>query len=100
MWHALAGNVIIDWLLMFGLLALGISLMLGFASRLSTIGTVIMMVLMYTMVLPPSDNILVTHHIVYAAGILAVYWLGAFDKWSVNGYWNRIPIVERFWILQ
>ena len=100
MWNALAGNQFVDILLMFGLLAVGTALMLGIASRLATIGMAIMMLMMYTLVLPPSDNILVDYHIVYICGILAIYWLGGFDRISLNGYWKELPVVKDYQILQ
>ena len=100
MWNALAGNQFVDIVLMFGLLAVGTALMLGIASRLATIGMAIMMLMMYTLVLPPSDNILVDYHIVYICGILAIYWLGGFDRISLNGYWKELPVVKDYQILQ
>ena len=100
MWNALAGNQFIDLLLMFGLFAVGFALMFGIASRLSVIGMVIMMVLMYTLCIPPDDNILVDYHIAYICGILAVYWLGGFDRISLKKYWNELPIVKDYKILQ
>ena len=100
MWNALAGNQFVDLLLMFGLLAVGSALMLGIASRLSVIGMTVMMALMYTLCIPPSDNILVDYHIVYICGILAIYWLGGFDRMSLKRYWNGLPVVRDVPILQ
>ena len=92
--------LVTPFVLMFGLLAVGTALMLGIASRLATIGMAIMMLMMYTLVLPPSDNILVDYHIVYICGILAIYWLGGFDRISLNGYWKELPVVKDYQILQ
>ncbi|MGN0099270.1 MAG: hypothetical protein ACI38Y_08105 [Candidatus Methanomethylophilaceae archaeon] len=100
MWHALAGNAIVDFLLMFGLIAVGVCLMLGIASKLSTIGMVIMMALMYTLCVPPSDNPLVDYHILYILAALAVYFLNGFsylgfeDKWRGLGIVKKIPLLE------
>ena len=100
MWNALAGNQFVDILLMFGLLAVGTALMLGIASRLATIGMVIMMSLMYTLCIPPSDNILVDYHIVYICGILAIYWLGGFERIGLKRFWDQLPVVKDVPILQ
>lgn len=97
--HTMAGNAVVDLLLMAGLLLIGIGLMLGIASRLSTIGMCVMMVLMYMLSVPPSDNPLVDYHIVYILAMLAVYFLGGFDRWSLNGRWKSLSMVDRVWIL-
>lgn len=56
MWHAIAGNSIVDLLLMFGLIAVGVCMMVGVASKLSTAGSVVMMILMYMLCIPPQDK--------------------------------------------
>ena len=100
LWDALAGNAFVDWLLMFGLIALGTSLMLGIAKRLSTVGTAVMLVLMYTLCVPPQDNILVDYHMFYILGILAVYWLGGFERFSLIDRWKGLPVVRDHAILR
>lgn len=98
--HAIAGNPVVDFLLMAGLLLVGIGLMLGVASRLSCIGMCAMMVLMYMLNVPPSDNPLVDYHIVYILATLAVYFLGGFGKWGLEDRWMSLGVVRRFRILQ
>ncbi len=99
-WNSLAGNAIVDWVLMLGLLAVGVALTLGIASKLSTIGMVIMMALMFTLTIPPADNPLVDYHVVYIIAMLAIYWLGGFEHLSLDGTWKSLSVVRRFPILQ
>lgn len=99
-WHVLAGNHLVDFLLMAGLLLVGIALIAGIASKLATVGMCVMMGLMYTLSVPPSDNPLVDYHIAYILGMIAVYCLGGFDRLSVNGWWSGLGMVRRFGLLQ
>lgn len=100
MFHAIAGNAVVDFLLMAGLILVGLGLMLGIASKLSTVGLCIMMALMYMMSVPPSDNPIVDYHIVYILAVVTVYWLGGFETISLNRWYCRIGIVNRWRILQ
>ena len=98
-WHIFAGNPFVDFLLMAGLLLVGVALVTGIASKLATIGMCVMMLMMYTLSVPPSDNPLVDYHIAYVLGMVAVYCLGGFDKLSLNGWWSELDVVRRFPIL-
>ncbi|MCQ2069698.1 MAG: hypothetical protein MJZ68_01020, partial [archaeon] len=95
-WSSLAGNEFVDVVLMLGLLALGVSMMLGIASRLSAIGGFAIMIVFYSMMLPPSDNPFVEAHLIQAFAILAVYFMGGYDRWSLGPVWKGLSIVKRF----
>ncbi len=98
-YNSFAGNAVADVLLMAGLLALGVALIAGIASKLSTLFTVVFLIVMYTLWMPPSDNPVIDTHIVMAVGIVAVYYLGGFERLSLNERWKSTPIVQRFPIL-
>lgn len=85
---------------MFGLITVGLALILGMAKRLSTLGTVVMMAMMYILCVPPQDNILVDYHVFYIVGVLAVYWLGGFERLSLMERWKSLPIVRDHRALQ
>lgn len=93
-WAVLAGNSIVDFLLMAGLLLVGIGMLAGVASKLSTVGFCLMMVLMYLLVVPPVDNPLLSHHVIYLIFALAIYWLGGYQKLSLHDRWVELPIVK------
>lgn len=99
-YNTLAGNCILDFLLMAGLLLVGVALILGIASKLSTLGMCVMMALMYTLELPPSDNPVVDYHIVYILAMLSIYFLGGFDTWGLQERWSELPLVRRFSLLR
>lgn len=100
MWGALAGNVVVDILLMFGLITVGTCLMVGIASKLSTIGFVVMMIMMYCLCIPPADNPIFDYHIIYILAELSVYFLGGFSVMGVGGRWKELKIVKRYSVLE
>jgi thiosulfate dehydrogenase [quinone] large subunit len=72
-YQMLAGNLIVDWLFMLGLLFIGLSFIFNkFIKIFGWLGA-LMMVLMYTAAfMPPENNPLVDDHIIYA--LLFVYF--------------------------
>lgn len=100
MWNALAGNALIDFMLMFGLLAVGATMILGIASKLSTIGFVIMCILMYTLNMPPSDNPLVDYHILYAVVGLVIYYLDGYCSLGLESKWKEKKLVKTIPLLE
>ncbi len=98
-YESIAGNAIIDVIFLLALLILGLTLILGFASKLTTFGMAAFLLVMYTLVVPPTDNPVVDDHIIMAVAMLAVYFLGGFDKLSINGWWKETALVKRLPIL-
>jgi thiosulfate dehydrogenase [quinone] large subunit len=74
--QSLAGNVVIDWVFMLGLLAIGLSLLLNKYVKWGVIGGILMMLLMYLAAFPPKNNPFVDSHIIY----IFVFALLAFEK--------------------
>ena len=64
-YNAIAGNLIIDWLFMLGLLGLGLGLITGLASKLTGWGGLILMVLMWGASLPLKNHPFIDEHIIY-----------------------------------
>ena len=92
--NGLAGNALVDWLFMLGLLGVGVGLILGIAMRLSTISGAVMLILMWLAALPLDNNPLIDDHIVYAA-VLAIFWFGLpLQRLSLGHNWRALPIVK------
>ena len=96
LFKAMGGNLAVDLLFMAGLLIIGILLIVGMASRITTILTMAFMAVMFLLQVPPVDNPLIDYHILLLVAMPAVYWLGGFDKLSVNEWWCSTVFVERF----
>ncbi|MGC4806450.1 hypothetical protein [Micromonospora sp. DT233] len=96
----IAGAAWADWLFMIGLAAIGTALILGIGLRIAAIAGGLLMVMMWTAVLPPSTNPFMDDHLINA-GLLALLALtAAGDTLGLGQVWKRLPIVQRLPWLQ
>ncbi len=94
-YHSFAGAAWADWLFMIGLAGIGIALIAGIGIRIAAAAGSLMLVLMWTAVLPPENNPFMDDHLVYA-GILTVLALtAAGNTLGLGSSWNRLPVVQR-----
>ena len=99
-YHALAGNAVVDWLFMLGILAIGLPLVLGIGVRIAASIGVIMLMLMYSAVVLPEHNPVVDDHIIYAVIMLGIaianpgYRLGLARRWGRTRLVNKFPVLE------
>ena len=94
-YQSFAGAAWADWLFMFGLAAIGTALILGIGMRLAAAAGGLLLVLMFTAVLPPATNPFMDDHLIYA-GVLAVLALtAAGNTLGLGKQWTELPIVQR-----
>jgi thiosulfate dehydrogenase (quinone) large subunit len=94
-YHNIAGAAWADALFMIGLGAIGVALIAGIGMRIAASAGALLLVLMWTAVLPPENNPFMDDHLIYA-GILAVLALtAAGNTLGLGAYWSRLPIVQR-----
>ncbi|MEU8611982.1 hypothetical protein AB0C29_28750 [Actinoplanes sp. NPDC048791] len=94
-YHSIAGAAWADWLFMLGLAGIGIALIAGIGMRLAAVAGGLLLVLMWTAVLPPENNPFMDDHLIYA-GVLAVLALtAAGDTLGLGKMWARLPLVQR-----
>jgi thiosulfate dehydrogenase [quinone] large subunit len=98
--HALAGNALVDWLFMAGLLGIGVALTLGVGLRIAAGTGALLLVFMWAAVLPIKTNPFLDDHLVYAIVVVALALLHAGDTAGLGGWWARLPIVRRFPVLR
>jgi thiosulfate dehydrogenase [quinone] large subunit len=92
--QALAGNGLVDWLFMLGLLGIGSALMFGFAIRAAAVSGGLLLTLMWLATLWPETNPVIDDHVVYAL-ILGVIYLTANQQYlSVRPAWRKLPVVK------
>jgi len=99
-YQSIAGHAWADWLFMLGLLGIGLALTLGVALRLAAIAGGTLLILMWSAVLPPANNVFLDDHIIYALvlAILALSHAGA--TFGFGSTWERSGAVRRFGILR
>ena len=97
---SMAGNAFVDLLLMAGLLIMGITLIFGFASKLTSIFMTIFLFMMFMLHVPPTDDPIIDYHITWILAIWAIYFLGGYERLSIWKWWKDLGIVKRFPILE
>ena len=90
----LAGNAVVDWIFMLGLLGIGLALVLGIGMRIAVVSGVAMLVMMWSAVLPPANNLFMDDHIVYALTLVLLALIGAGKTFGFGKQWERIPFVQ------
>lgn len=98
---AIAGNPLVDWLFMLGLLGVGATLMFGVGVRLGAIAGVAMLALMYVaefpLTLTGATNPLIDSHII-DMGIMAIAFFAVTDqRLSFAPVWRKI-VGHRTWL--
>ena len=100
-YQGLAGNPVVDWLYMSGLLLIGLSLMFGVGVRVAGYSGALIMILIFSAgFLPPKNNPFLDHHIIYT--ILLVGFaltksgncLGFGKRWSETKLVKKYPFLE------
>ncbi len=99
-YQSFAGAAWADWLFMIGLAAIGTALILGIGMRIAAAAGALLLVLMWTAVLPPANNPFMDDHLVYAGvlGLLALTAAG--DTLGLGKLWAGTPLVKRLPILK
>lgn len=98
-YHQIAGQAWADWLFMLGLLGIGTALMLGVAMRLATAAGVLLLVLMWSAVLPPDNNLFMDDHLIYAMTLVLITALGAGHTLGLGHRWDQLSLVRgRTWL--
>ncbi|MFB9831946.1 hypothetical protein [Actinoallomurus acaciae] len=99
-YHSIAGAGWADWLFMLGLAGIGAALLLGIGMRVAAGAGVVMLVMMWSVVLPPDSNVFVDDHLVYALVVVGLALVGAGDTLGLGGWWSRTRLVQRFPVLK
>lgn len=89
MFHAMAGNVLVDLGFMLGMLGLGVALILGIGLRLAAAGGVIMMGMLWLTALPLINNPILDEHVIYAAAMVALAATHAGNTWGLGSVLAR-----------
>ncbi len=80
LFSSLAGNMLVDWLFMIGLLFVGASLLFNRFMKWACLVGAVMMLLMYLALIPSANNPLIDDHIIYAI----VFAVLAFSPRPIN----------------
>lgn len=91
----IAGQTWADVLFMVGLAGIGVALIAGIGVRVAAVAGGLLLVLMWSAVLPPANNPFMDDHLVYAGVLALVAVAGAGDTLGFGTIWARTPLVRR-----
>ena len=93
-YNSIGGTVWADSLFMLGLLGIGTALILGIGMRFAAVAGSLLLVMMWTVVLPPENNPVIDDHILGAISmvVLAAYYAG--DTWGLGKTWASTKLVK------
>jgi thiosulfate dehydrogenase (quinone) large subunit len=99
--QGLAGNPVVDWIYMLGMLGMGVALLLGIGVRLAAVAGVVFMASVYAAsAIQPANNPFLDSHVIYALVLIGLALAGAGRYMGLGGFWARIPLVRRYPALQ
>jgi thiosulfate dehydrogenase [quinone] large subunit len=99
-YNDIAGAAWADWLFMLGLAGIGTALILGVGIRLAAAAGAVMLVMMWSVVLPPENNVFMDDHLIYALLVVGLALVGAGDTLGLGRWWGQTSLVRRFPVLK
>ena len=98
-YKSLAGNVLIDWIFMIGILLIGLALIIGIFVRIASLGGALLMILMFLALIPPDHNPIIDEHIIYLIIFIGLFYFNS-DRFSFGKYWAKTKLVKKYPILE
>ncbi|MGF0117184.1 hypothetical protein ACQFYA_12790 [Promicromonospora sp. Marseille-Q5078] len=98
-YQGLAGQAWVDWVFMIGLLGIGMALLLGIGMRIAAVAGALMLVLMWSAVLPPENNPFMDDHLIYALVLVALALGDAGRTLGLGARWQQTSWVRRWPVL-
>ena len=95
LYNNIAGATWADYLFMIGLAGIGIALIAGIGMRIAAIAGTALLVMMWSAVLPPENNLFMDDHLIYAAVLIGLALTGAGNTLGLGKLWSNIELVKR-----
>lgn len=99
-YQSIAGNPIVDWLFMVGLLLIGLALLFGIGMKVAGYAGALMMLLMWTSHLPPRQNPIIDDHIIYLLIFIAFTFIKAGQWFGAGKWWSQTKLVKSWPFLE
>jgi thiosulfate dehydrogenase [quinone] large subunit len=99
-YHNIAGQTWTNWLFMVGLAGIGVALLLGIGLRIAAVAGVVLLVMMWSVALPPENNVFMDDHLVYAVVLIGLALVGAGDTLGFGRIWGNTRLVRTYPILK
>jgi thiosulfate dehydrogenase [quinone] large subunit len=99
-YQGIAGTAWVDWLFMISLAGLGVALILGIGMRVAAVAGSVLLVMMWSAVLPPDSNVFMDDHLIYALLLVGLALISAGDTLGLGRWWSSTALVRRFPVLK
>ncbi|MEO3867625.1 hypothetical protein ABGB18_02210 [Nonomuraea sp. B12E4] len=99
-YHGLAGAFWADWLFMIGLAGVGVAVLLGVGMRIAAAAGAVLLVMMWSAVLPPENNVFMDYRLIYAILLVGLALVNAGDTLGLSRWWRQTAVVRRYPILK
>lgn len=99
-YHSIAGAAWADTLFMVGLLAIGVALITGVAMRITAYAGGLLLIMMWSVVLPPANHIFMDDHLIYALVLAMLALTSAGATLGLGTWWQNLTLVRRLPILR
>ncbi|WP_345557360.1 hypothetical protein [Streptomonospora halophila] len=96
LYQSFAGAAWADWLFMAGLLGIGLAFLLGVGMRIGAAAGTLMLVLMWSAVLPPENNPFMDDHLIMALTMVGLALMKAGDTAGLGRRWAGLSLVRRY----
>jgi thiosulfate dehydrogenase [quinone] large subunit len=94
-YHSIAGATWANWLFMVGLAGIGVALVTGIGLRIAAVAGSVLLVMMWSVVLPPENNPFMDDHLIYAGVLVLIALLHAGDTLGLGRLWARTSLVRK-----
>ena len=98
-YNKIAGNHVADFLFMGGLLLIGLSLISGVGIKIATVSGILLMLMMWSAVLPPAQHPFLDDHIIYAIIMFGLIVTNNEQVWGLGKWWQSHKLVKKYPIL-
>jgi thiosulfate dehydrogenase (quinone) large subunit len=99
-YRSIAGDGWANWLFMLGLLGIGLALLFGVGMRIAAITGVVLLVMMWSVALPPANNPFLDEHLIEALVLVVLARFNAGDTLGLGRWWASTGMVRRFPVLR
>ena len=97
---SLAGNLLVDWLFILGLLGIGIAFTLGIARKIATLCATLLLFLMWFALFPPKNNPIIDEHIIYILALQLLFQLHSGEALGLGKWWDKTELVKKYSFLK
>lgn len=98
-YNGIAGDKVTDFLFMAALGLIGITLVLGIGVMIASISGMLLLLMMWSAVLPGENNPVIDDHIVYIFVLIGVLMANKNQVWGLGKWWQKQALVRKIPVL-